>query len=77
MFVYNRFITLLFISLKCGVSHPQMSVVGYSLIKSKKGQKMNEYQKAMAIVKRYAKANIPLTKAEQNLLKHLKAKYNK
>jgi hypothetical protein len=54
-----------------------MSVVGYSLIKSKKGQKMNEYQKAMAIVKKYAKANIPLTKAEQNLLAHLKAKYNK
>jgi len=38
---------------------------------------MNEYQKAMEIVKKYAKANIPLTKAEQTLLAHLKAKYNK
>jgi hypothetical protein len=38
---------------------------------------MNEYQKAMAIVKRYAKAGVPLTKAEQNLIAHLKAKYNK
>lgn len=38
---------------------------------------MNEYQKAMAIVKRYAWAGVPLTEAEKNLLAYLKAKYNK
>lgn len=38
---------------------------------------MNEYQKAMAIVNKYAKAGVPLTKAEQTLIAHLKAKYNK
>jgi hypothetical protein len=54
-----------------------MSVVGYSLIKSKKGQKMNEYQKAQALADKYAKANIPLTEAEKNLLAYLKALYNK
>lgn len=54
-----------------------MSVVAVSVIMSKKGQKMNEYQKALVIVKKYAKANIPLTNAEKALLKALKEKYNK
>jgi hypothetical protein len=48
-----------------------MSVAGYSLIKSKKGQKMNEYQKAQALADKYAKANIPLTNAEKALLRYL------
>jgi hypothetical protein len=38
---------------------------------------MNEYQKAQALADRYAKANIPLTEAEKNLLAYLKALYNK
>ena len=32
---------------------------------------MNEYQKAIALANRYAKANIPLTEAEKNLLRYL------
>lgn len=38
---------------------------------------MNEYQKAQALADKYAKANIPLTQAEKNLLAYLKAKHNK
>lgn len=38
---------------------------------------MNEYQKAMEIVNKYAWAGVPLTEAEKKLLAYLKAKYNK
>lgn len=50
-----------------------MSVVRYSLIKSKKGQKMNNLQiaKTLEMLKKYENAGIQLTNAEKNLLKYL------
>lgn len=35
---------------------------------------MNEYQKAVALADKYAKANIPLTNAEKALLRYLATK---
>jgi len=49
-----------------------MSVVGYRVIVvQKKGKKMNEFQKAIALADKYAKAGIQLTEAERNLLRYL------
>ena len=55
-----------------GVFSPSMSVVWYRVIVvQKKGNKMNEFQKAIALADRYAKAGIQLTEAEKNLLRYL------
>jgi hypothetical protein len=52
-----------------------MSVVGYSLIKSKKGQKMKDKKTELVkMLAKYAQAGIPLTPAERNLIKYLLSK---